>query len=131
MRFKNHEGIACGIHTQNPDLRDWNTALVESYLTQSPSILIHWAKRDRGLVTRERSDISHIEDVIGKRLVARQSGSGAQELLEKQLDVAGIAIDSVNYVKDSPNRDRGRVIGIGRGGGRVVLAYVVSPTDIT
>ena len=21
MRFKNHEGIACGIHTQNPDLR--------------------------------------------------------------------------------------------------------------
>ncbi len=99
MRFKNHEGIACGIHTQNPDLRDWNTALVESYLTQSPSILIHWAKRDRGLVTRERSDISHMEDVIGKRLVARQSGSGAQELLEKQLDVAGIAIDSVNYVR--------------------------------
>ena len=69
-----------GIHTQNPDLSDWNTALVESYLTQSPSILIHWAKRERGLVTREKSDISHIEDVIGKRLVARQPGAGAQEL---------------------------------------------------
>ena len=51
------------------------------------------------MLPEERSDISHIEDVIGKRLVARQSGSGAQELLEKQLDVAGIAIDSVIYAR--------------------------------
>ena len=77
-------------------------------MTQSPSILIHWAKRERGLVTREGSDISHIEDVIGKRLVARQSGSGAQELLEKQLDVAGIAIDSVHYAGQSKQRPRPR-----------------------
>ena len=68
MRFKNREGIACGIHTQNPDLNDWNTALVETYLKQSPSILVHWAKRERGLVTKERSDISNIEEAIDKIL---------------------------------------------------------------
>ncbi|HCL69382.1 MAG TPA: hypothetical protein DIC49_07670 [Gammaproteobacteria bacterium] len=99
MRFKNREGIACGIHTQNPDLNDWNTALVETYLKQSPSILVHWAKRERGLVTKESSDISNIEDLIGKRLVARQPGAGAQVLLEKRLYEAGIATDSANYVR--------------------------------
>ena len=98
-RFKNREGVACGIHTQNPDLRDWNTSLVESYLKQVPSVLVHWAKRERGLLTKEGSCISNIEDTIGKRLVARQAGAGAQDLFEKQLNLAGIGVDSVNFVR--------------------------------
>ena len=99
MRFRNREGVACGIHTQNPDLEDWNTSLVDSYLKQSPSVLVHWAKRERGLLTKEGSGISNIEDTIGKRLVARQAGAGAQELFEKQLNLAGIGVDSVNFVR--------------------------------
>ena len=47
----------------------------------------------KGLIFR------NIEDLVGKRLVARQPGAGAQKLFEKRLDEAGIANDSAIYVR--------------------------------
>lgn len=98
-RFRNREGVVCGLHLDNSDSGGWNTEFISPYLEQSPSVLVHWAKRDRGLIIRPGADISQVSDLPGKRLIARQQGAAAQLLYERHLTEHGVTFSSLNYVR--------------------------------
>ena len=98
-RYRNREGIACGIHIENTGTTGWNTEFVSEYLAQSPTVLMHWAKRDRGLIVRPGSEIRRISDLSGKRFVARQSGAAAQLLFERHVSAAGVNLDSISTIR--------------------------------
>lgn len=102
-RYKNREGIACGIHIENATAPGWNTELVEDYLELSPSILMHWAKRERGLIVRPDSHIQQLADLQGKRFVSRQAGAAAQLLLETHLSRSQIELRSIQSVRTARN----------------------------
>lgn len=98
-RFRNREGIVCGMHLDNADLKDWNTEVTSPYLQQSPSVLVHWAKRDRGLIIRPGAGIRQISDLPGKRLIARQPAAAAQLLFERHLTEHGVTFSALNCVR--------------------------------
>ncbi len=98
-RYKAREGIACGMHLENGSSSGWNTEFVGEYFEQSPSVLVHWAKRDRGLIIRPGSNIHRIEDLAGKRFVSRQKGSAAEVLFEGYVERSGIPFEAVNSVR--------------------------------
>lgn len=98
-RYRDREGIACGIHIENTGTTGWNTEFVTEYLAQSPTVLMHWAKRDRGLIVRPGSEIRRINDLSGKRFVARQSGAAAQLLFERHVSAAGVNLDSISTIR--------------------------------
>ncbi|MEL0223237.1 MAG: helix-turn-helix transcriptional regulator [Gammaproteobacteria bacterium] len=98
-RYRNREGIACGMHVENTESPGWNTELVGDYLDQSPSVLLHWARRDRGLLVRPGSKIERIEDLPGKRFVSRQEGAAAQLLFGRHLSERGVQFSELNSVR--------------------------------
>jgi excisionase family DNA binding protein len=98
-RYRNREGIACGMHVENTESPGWNTELVGDYLDQSPSVLLHWAKRDRGLLVRPESKIERIEDLPGKRFVSRQEGAAAQLVFGRHLSERGVQFSELNSVR--------------------------------
>ena len=102
-RYKNREGIACGIHIENSTAPGWNTELVEDYLEHSQSILMHWAKRERGLIVRPDSHIQQLADLQGKRFISRQAGAAAQLLFETHLSRAQVDLLSIQSVRTARN----------------------------
>jgi len=118
-RYKNREGIACGIHIENLTTAGWNTEFVEDHLEHSPSILMHWAKRDRGLVVRPESGIPGFSDIRGKKLVRRQAEAGAQKVFENRLQKYAIALDDLDCVREARTETE------------AALAIVESQADVT
>ena len=102
-RYKNREGIACGIHIENSANSGWNTEFVKDYLEHSPSILMHWAKRERGLIVRPDSHIQQLVDLQGKRFVSRQAGAAAQLLFETHLSRSQVDLLSIQSVRTARN----------------------------
>ena len=102
-RYKNREGIACGIHIENSANPGWNTEFVKDYLEHSPSILMHWAKRERGLIVRPDSHIQQLVDLQGKRFVSRQAGAAAQLLFETHLSRSQVDLLSIQSVRTARN----------------------------
>ena len=102
-RYKNREGIACGIHIENSANPGWNTEFVKDYLEHSPSILMHWAKRERGLIVRLDSHIQQLADLQGKRFVSRQAGAAAQLLFETHLSRSQVDLLSIQSVRTARN----------------------------
>ena len=102
-RYKNREGIACGIHIENSANPGWNTEFVKDYLEHSPSILMHWAKRERGLIVRPDSHIQQLADLQGKRFVSRQAGAAAQLLFETHLSRSQVDLLSIQSVRTARN----------------------------
>ncbi len=102
-RYQKREGIICGIHLENEEDSGWNTEIVTERLNQTPCILMHWAKRERGLVIRPGSDIECFQDIRGKRLVFRQAEAGAQNTFERHLRAEMIDISDLDCVREARN----------------------------
>jgi excisionase family DNA binding protein len=77
--------IAAGLHI--PDNGGWNVAAVESSFTGEPWVLIEWARRSRGLITRpdlvERPDC--LSAARNLRFQTRQVEAGSELVLEQLL----------------------------------------------
>lgn len=89
-RFSRREGSICSVHIENTSADGWNTEIVQQKLAGTPSVLMHWAKRERGLLIKPGERISGFEDLRGKRIVARQAAAGSQQAFERRLAQAGI-----------------------------------------
>lgn len=95
-RFAKHEGVAAGIHIRNSSGDGWNTETVAARFGAEPCVLVQWATRTRGLITRSGdTSIADFKDLAGRRVMARQAGSGTQTLFdslvqEHALNAAGI-----------------------------------------
>jgi excisionase family DNA binding protein len=79
--FAEGRAAASGLHI--PGGGDWNISELETRRMRD-CVLFGFAKRQRGLILSNAApqDISRLRDLAGARLVQRQSGAGAQALLE-------------------------------------------------
>ena len=89
-RFAAREGVACGLHVRDAASGGWNVPAIEARGDIDGAVLVRFATRRRGLLVARGAGIGSLADVAGRRLVARQPGSGAQTLLEQLLAGAGI-----------------------------------------
>ena len=83
-RFNLNQGIASGLHIFDEDSKNWNIPIVQKYLKKQDFVLMEWAKRERGLIfkTKTNNNKKSINDFIGHRLVVRQPGSGSDNYLK-------------------------------------------------
>ena len=100
-RYKKREGIICAIHIENADQSGWNSEIVQQELSNSPSVLVHWARRERGLIVQPGSDIASFTDLAEKRLVARQSGTGSQTAFLSRVEQAGLNPEALNFTREA------------------------------
>lgn len=100
-RFVKHEGIATGLHIYDPDTDTWNINSVAHHSKDMPVVLIHWAKRMRGLILSERlsRSVKSIHDVKGLRFVPRQKKAGAQVLFLHLMHQAKIDIEMIESIQ--------------------------------
>lgn len=101
-RFQSGEGIAAGVHLQEPD-GTWNRAAVRSALQGGNVALIHWATRARGFVVRaEHAHLVHDIKALAKlRIAPRQSEAGSELLLRKVLLEHGVDLTTVRFIEQS------------------------------
>lgn len=83
-RFNLNQGIASGLHIYDEDSKNWNTPIVHQYLKKQDFVLMEWAKRERGLIFKTKTDKNKksINDFVGHRLVTRQPGSGSDNYIK-------------------------------------------------
>lgn len=100
-RYKKREGVVCAIHIENSDQAGWNTEVANQELTNTPSVMVHWAKRERGLIIKPDTDISNFSDLKGRRVVARQAATGSQAAFEVRLEQAGLDIADILVTREA------------------------------
>jgi excisionase family DNA binding protein len=98
-RFVGRDGILTGLHLQEPD--GWNIQTVTR--EAASGVLIAWATRVRGLVTRPDAGIETMADLAGRRVATRQAGSGTQAQFLAQLAKAGLAPDDLGEPLPCPS----------------------------
>lgn len=98
-RFKKREGILAAIHIENSDQGGWNSEIVERELSNSASVMIHWAQRERGLIVKPGAKIDGFGDLAGKRVASRQAGTGSQATFEQRLQQAGLALCAIDFAR--------------------------------
>jgi len=96
-RFAAGEGIATGLHLYDGSSGSWNIEPVRKAFSGTPSVLIEWAKRTRGLIVPEalQPAIRSMADLKGKRVIPRQPEAGAQTLFLQELAEAGLSEDDL------------------------------------
>ena len=99
-RFSKGNGSICGIHIPNTENDDWNLEIVEAQFAERPAVLIHWARRVRGLIVRPSITISGFSDLRGARVVRRQQDSGAQQLFEQELRRSGLTVGDIDCTRE-------------------------------
>ena len=84
---------AAVLHIFCPDDHSWNIEAVKTACADKDVVLLHWARRTRGLVMNSTSadKVAGLGDIRPFRLSRRQHGAGAQILFDCLLDEAGIA----------------------------------------
>ena len=89
-RFVDRDAALTGLHL--PERGGWNEEAVASLCVRD-AVLIGWARRDRGLILSPEvaNEVTGLADLRGKRLVRRQFGAGASELLSQLCREADIA----------------------------------------
>lgn len=98
-RFAAGEAVAVGLHLIGSD-GGYNVEATRALAGVSDVVLLRWAWRDQGLVVGRGNPLglANIADLVGKapRIVLRQSGSGAQALLDDLLRGADLSRQALN-----------------------------------
>ena len=92
---------AAVLHIFSPDDHSWNLRAVETTCSDQDVVLLHWAKRTRGLVmTKASADkVTSLADIQPFRVSRRQPGAGAQILFDCLLEEAGLAHTSFHQTE--------------------------------
>ncbi|MDE0524894.1 MAG: helix-turn-helix transcriptional regulator [Boseongicola sp.] len=121
-RFNAGEGIAAGLHVLDAGANTWNEAFVDGECSGQDAVLLSWATRRRGLVTRpgDGGRYKGVGDLAGRKVVARQSESGTDILLRHLLAREGIATDDVQFT-DPVRSEQDAVLAVAEGLAEVTL----------
>ena len=92
---------AAVLHIFSADDHSWNLRAVETACSDQDVVLLHWAKRTRGLVmTKASADkVTSLADIQPFRVSRRQPGAGAQILFDCLLEEAGLAHTSLHQTE--------------------------------
>ena len=96
-RVAGGKASAAVLHIFCPTVRSWNIETVKTTCADKDVVLLHWAKRSRGLVMNPfvAPHVSTLSAILPYRLSKRQKGAGAQILFEYLLDESGIKTDQL------------------------------------
>ncbi len=90
-RFVRREGIAAGLHVHDATHDTWNTDAVSQSAADQDAVLVAFASRQRGLVSRSGGPSPKtISELEGLRLSPRQPGSGTHGLFLELTAAAGV-----------------------------------------
>ncbi len=94
-RFAREEGIATGLHI--PDAMGWNVGSVEEAIGHANAVLIRWARRARGIVTKpEVADGVHdLSGLAGMKVAKRQPASGTAVLFDRLMREENVPFEQV------------------------------------
>lgn len=98
-RFDAGEGLATGLHLCDAASHEWNTPHVSRRFGARPVVLVEWARRRRGLIVGGNAGgrIADMADLRGRRVAARQAGSGAQDLFVDLLRQSGLGAGDIEF----------------------------------
>ncbi len=99
QRFADAKGIASALHLFEPEDAGWNVSTVRTRFSQRAVTLIEFCWRERGLILHpdEVHPITRTADLIGRRMVGRQPGTGSQILLSHLLEQEGIDAAKIQF----------------------------------
>jgi len=102
LRLARTEATAAALHLRDPESGDYNLPALREGTGLYDVVLLHWAWREQGLVVAPGNPLKlqSLRDVIERqaRLVARQEGAGAQQLLMQLLEEAGLEPEQLNVL---------------------------------
>lgn len=89
--------LAAGLHVQDTETGEWNCEVVARAMPGMPVVLIEWARRRQGIVLPQGNPakVASIQDLVGRRVIARQPNAGSQLLFEQLLEADGIDPQSI------------------------------------
>ena len=101
-RFKEGGAICAGTHLFSPDDESWNVPLVLQDVEFRRAVLVEWARRRRGFVVRSGNPlgIKKWVDLEGRRVAARQAGSGAGQLFVHLAGKANVQLTEDQFTSD-------------------------------
>lgn len=100
-RFKAGEGVATGLHLFDPASDRWNIPFV----TSTDAALIRLARRRRGIVCAEGTQIRSFADLAGRSFVPRQTAAGASSLFQHFATQAGLSLNSLRLTDTARTED--------------------------
>jgi excisionase family DNA binding protein len=119
-RFAADAAMVAGLHLLDPETDEYNVSAVREAVPAGEVVLIEWARRDQGLLLASGNplEIDRLETLAEKRLrlIRRQEGAGARELLDHLLRRAGIDSKSLTYAPETAGT--GHEVGLAILGGR-------------
>jgi putative molybdopterin biosynthesis protein len=93
-----------GVHLFDPDTREYNFTFIRKYMPASKPIVVHFLKREQGLIVRKGNPlgVGGFEDLSRRdvRFINRQQGSGTRVLLDYHLGRLGIDGGTINGYED-------------------------------
>jgi putative molybdopterin biosynthesis protein len=99
LAFRKGNCHISGIHLLDEQSGEYNISYVEKYLPDQNYRLMHWAKREQGLIVKKGNPkrIMSLKDLASDpiRFMNRQRGSGTRILLDYHLSQLGIATNQV------------------------------------
>lgn len=100
--FENKGAVATGLHilgvNTTGNTQAWNTHAVQARFATSNVVLVHWAKRQQGLIVPQGNPkkISGVADLPALKIATRQAGAGGMILFEHLLHVHGLDLAALN-----------------------------------
>jgi putative molybdopterin biosynthesis protein len=92
-----------GVHLDDAKLGNRNASVVRRRFGADPMLMVTLASWEQGLVYKKdgKRVFKSVADLAGRsvRVIGREEGAGAQELLRSLLKQAGISVDALNIVK--------------------------------
>lgn len=87
------QAALAGLHVFEPETGSWNLAHAADRLSDRPSVLIGWARRQQGLILSEdaATRVRDVSDLTGLRVARRQPAAGAGLLFDHLLGAAGLS----------------------------------------
>lgn len=123
-----------GLHMDDLSAGNLNVATVRDRFGATPMVLVTLATWELGIVCRGQQKVKNVADLArkGMRIVAREAGAGAQQLLESALDSVGLSISNLNVVATARgHRAVAQLVAGGIGDAGVATRAAASPFGLT
>jgi putative molybdopterin biosynthesis protein len=123
-----------GLHMDDLSAGNLNVATVRDRFGTTPMVLVTLATWELGIVCRSHQKVKGAADLArkGLRIVGREAGAGAQQLLESALDSVGLSISNLNVVATARgHRAVAQLVAGGIGDAGIATRAAASPFALT
>jgi molybdate-binding protein/DNA-binding XRE family transcriptional regulator len=123
-----------GLHMDDLSAGNLNVATVRDRFGTTPMLLVTLATWELGIVCRGQQKLKDAGDLTrkGLRVVGREPGAGAQQLLESALDRAGLSMSNLNVVATARgHRAVAQLVASGIGDAGIATRAAATPFGLT